>query len=125
MVTWSDNNAKLIPPCSTLVRGFRAFFVLFGAFSHIETHTHGPMDSRPPPLLLLHKDTHTHTPRAFGAFRAFRAFLSGPTPRAFSCFSCFFRAFWCFFATLLLITLTQHFAKSGVSLFHTYTLSRA
>ena len=39
-------------------RGFRAFFVLFGALSHIETHSHGPMDSRPP--FCFSTKTHTH-----------------------------------------------------------------
>ena len=69
MVTWSDNNAKLIPSCSTLVRAFRAFWRFF-THGDAQSWSHG--EQAPPPLLLLHKDT--HTPRAFGAFRAFRAF---------------------------------------------------
>ena len=70
-----------------LFRAFRAFFVLFGAFSHIETHSHGPMDSSPPPFCFSTK-THTHTSCIW----------------CFSCFSCFFVRSYpsCFFVLFVL-----------------------
>ena len=65
----------------------------FGAFSHIETHSHGPMDSSPPPFCFSTK-THTHLVHLV-------LFV------LFVLFSCFL----VLFPTLFLITQTQQCTK--------------